>query len=200
MVLNLKKAGGLNLCISLNNFKWNQPYLSSISNLSSVLVQALLDQFVYIYALPCRHSSTWSLTCSLLTRDEILKAETRVRPKLGLIQNPCHGIGSDSTNQRLYSELSLCSKQNAVRSVVTRRCTCLKFKLYEDTLFSQYVYFMYLITGLLLLDVPQCLKIEVDQVPLQFVINIENGEMQLASVVHIQETSYWQGCFILISH
>ena len=54
-------------------------------------------------------------------------------------------IGSDSTNERLFCKLSLCSRQNAVRSAVTRRCKFREFKLNLDRLFSWYVYFVWLI-------------------------------------------------------
>ena len=63
------------------------------------------------------------------------KLKPEENPNSGLDRTQVR-IGSDSTNERLFSKLSLCSRQNAVRSAVTRRWKFRKFKLYVDTLFS----------------------------------------------------------------
>ena len=54
-------------------------------------------------------------------------------------------IGSVLTNERLHGELSLCSRQIAVTSALTRRCKFRKFELYIDILFLWYVYLLSLI-------------------------------------------------------
>ena len=54
-------------------------------------------------------------------------------------------IGSDPTNKRLLRKYSLCSRQITSRSAVSRRCKFRKFKLYVDTWFASYVYFIPLI-------------------------------------------------------